>query len=135
MMYCGTDVSREVVSQEPGPGTGEAIYTTSSGYRFCYWYGQLPRGFYWRQTASSNTATYDNYARPKSKEEEEIEQFLEDLRKGLKKRGYQWWMKYQAEPQYQPRFRRVRHLVNPEHKARSNPIHVRNRPWDPRKRA
>lgn len=133
-MYCGTDVSREVVREEPGPGTGESIYTTSSGYRFIGWCGWLPRGFYWRQTANSNTTTYGSCERQKSKEEKEIEEFLEELQKGLKKKDWSWWMRYQADPPYRPRFREVQVCVRPDGRARSNPRHLRARPWETRRK-
>lgn len=131
MMYGGGG-DREVICQESGPGTGDAIYTTRSGRRFCGTYGQLPNGFYWSRQRYSVTQTVRvTY----TKNREEIVEEIAEEDRALFRRGARWWMVFQAAHTYKPRFRRFQSLTRPVNRARSNPIHVRNRPWDPRERA
>jgi hypothetical protein len=59
----------------------------------------------------------------------------EEARLELHRKGFRWWMRYGAGLVYRPRFREVQMLTKPVNRARSHPVHVRNRPWDPRERA
>ncbi len=133
-MFCGTDVSYEVVHEEGGPGTGESIYTTSTGYRFIYSVGRLPEGFYWKPTNSGNTQYIYNSNQHKTQAEIEAEKFAAELAKILKRQPT-WKKPFHDPPVYKPRFRRVQMLTKQENRARSHPVHVRNIKWDPRERA
>lgn len=136
-MYCGTSIDREIVRTYPGEGTGDTIYVTKTG-RHIYGRatcGALLYGYHWTPTNRSDT--YSTTAtHTKTAAEMEAEEWAKELEQILKKARRKSWIKlFHDPPVYRPRFRRVQMLTKPEDRVRSNPIHVRNRPWDPRERA